>query len=57
VGEYGGNICTHVLNETCWTYFKNGGEEIKEDDGGVNSTMIYCKNYYKCQNVPPAQQL
>jgi hypothetical protein len=31
-----------------------GGEtgEIKENDGGVNSTMIYCKNFFKCKNVP-----
>jgi hypothetical protein len=26
---------------------------IKENDGGVNSTMIYCKNFCKCHNVPP----
>jgi hypothetical protein len=28
---------------------------IKENDGGVNSTMIYliqCKNFYKCQCTP-----
>jgi hypothetical protein len=24
--------------------------------GGVNSTMIYCKNLCKCHNAPPAQQ-
>jgi hypothetical protein len=23
---------------------------------GMNSTMIYCKNFYKCHNVPPVQQ-
>jgi hypothetical protein len=23
---------------------------------GVNSTMIYCKNFCKCHNVPPIQQ-
>jgi hypothetical protein len=22
--------------------------EIKENGGGVNSTMIYCKNFWKC---------
>jgi hypothetical protein len=22
----------------------------------VNSIMIYCKNFYKCHNVPPVQQ-
>jgi hypothetical protein len=33
--------------------------KIKENDGGVNSSMIYlicCKNSCKCHNVPPAQQ-
>jgi hypothetical protein len=29
---------------------------IKEKDGGVNSTMIYCKNFCKCHNVPLVQQ-
>jgi hypothetical protein len=29
---------------------------IKENDGGVNSTMIYWENFYKCHSVPPAQQ-
>jgi hypothetical protein len=29
-----------------------GGGRVKENDGGVNSTMIYCKNFYKCHNVP-----
>jgi hypothetical protein len=29
---------------------------IKENDGGVNSNMIYYKNYGKCHNVPPVQQ-
>jgi hypothetical protein len=33
-----------------------GGERIKENDGGVNSTMIYFKKFCKCHNVPPAQQ-
>jgi hypothetical protein len=23
---------------------------------GVNSSMIYCKNFCKCYNVPPVQQ-
>jgi hypothetical protein len=26
---------------------------IKENDGGVNSNMIHCKNFYKCHNVLP----
>jgi hypothetical protein len=29
------------------------GGGIKENDGGVNSTMIYCKNFDKCHNVSP----
>jgi hypothetical protein len=28
----------------------------KENDGGVNSTMKYCKNFCKCHNEPPVQQ-
>jgi hypothetical protein len=32
----------------------NGG--IKENDGEVKSTIIYCKNFWKCHNVPPKQQ-
>jgi hypothetical protein len=23
---------------------------------GMNSTMIYCKNFGKCHSIPPAQQ-
>jgi hypothetical protein len=36
-----------------------GTGEIKEHDGGVNSTMvhlIYCKNFCKCHNAPPANK-
>jgi hypothetical protein len=32
-----------------------GGGKMKENGGGVNSSMIYficCKNFYKCNNVP-----
>jgi hypothetical protein len=28
----------------------------KENDGGVNSSMIYCKNFCRCHNLPPVQQ-
>jgi hypothetical protein len=28
-----------------------GETGIKENDGGVNSTMIYCKNFVKCHNA------
>jgi hypothetical protein len=33
-----------------------GYQGVKENDHGVNSTMIYCKNFCKCHNVPPVQQ-
>jgi hypothetical protein len=33
-----------------------GGQRIKENDGGDEFTMIHCKNFCKCHNVPPAQQ-
>jgi hypothetical protein len=32
------------------------GGGIKKNDGGMNSTVIYCKNFCKCHSVPPAQQ-
>jgi hypothetical protein len=32
------------------------GGGIKENDRGVNSTMIYCQNFCKCHNVPSVQQ-
>jgi hypothetical protein len=28
--------------------------KIKENDGEVNFTMIHCKNFCKCYNVPPS---
>jgi hypothetical protein len=34
-----------------------GEGRIKETDGGVNSTMIYYKNFCKCYNISSAQQL
>jgi hypothetical protein len=34
-----------------------GGGEIKENDGGGEFRVIYCKNFCKCHNVPPEQQL
>jgi hypothetical protein len=34
-----------------------GVEWTKENDGGVNSTMIYCKNFCKCHSIPPVQEL
>jgi hypothetical protein len=39
--------------------FEEWGEgEVKENGGGMNSSLtylIYCKNFYKCHNVPPTQ--
>jgi hypothetical protein len=32
---------------------RNGGRRIKENDGGVNSAMIYYKNFCKSHNAPP----
>jgi hypothetical protein len=29
---------------------------VKENDGGVHSSMIYFRNLCKCHNVHPAQQ-
>jgi hypothetical protein len=31
-----------------------GRGRIKENYGGVNSTMIYYKNFCKCYSAPPA---
>jgi hypothetical protein len=58
--EYGGNIMYYVWkwkNETPETISGRDGEKewIKENDGGVNSTMIYYKNFCKCHNVSPVQ--
>jgi hypothetical protein len=33
-----------------------GRKGIKENDGGVNLTMIKCKNFCKCYNILPVQQ-
>jgi hypothetical protein len=42
-GEYGGDTMYSCIkmekNEICWNYSRNGG--MKDNDGGVNSTMIY----------------
>jgi hypothetical protein len=37
--------------------FKEWGKgNIKENDEGMISTMIHCKNFYKFHNVPLVQQ-
>jgi hypothetical protein len=48
-------LCTHVWK---WkmgpveTILRIGGEQ---NDGGVNLSMIYCKQFCKCHNVPSVQ--
>jgi hypothetical protein len=59
----GGGIwkyCVHIyangkmrLAETIPVMGRGG---IKENDGGMNSTMIYCKNFCKGHKVPTAEQ-
>jgi hypothetical protein len=34
-----------------------GGRRIKKNYGGMNSTMVYYKNFCKCHNIPPQQKL
>jgi hypothetical protein len=51
-------ICIHVSkwkNETCGNYSRNGGGGQKRMMEVVNLTMIHCKNFCKCCNVPPVQ--
>jgi hypothetical protein len=45
-------------NEPVENYPRSGGKGDKEEwcDAGVNLTMIYCNNFCKYHNVPPAQQ-
>jgi hypothetical protein len=55
--EYSGNIMYSCMEMETWdieTITGKGG--IKENDGGVNSTMTYCKSFCKCHNVPLLQQ-
>jgi hypothetical protein len=32
------------------------GRGRKENDGGVNSTLIHCKNFCKCHNELPIRE-
>jgi hypothetical protein len=38
------------------TISRLGGESIKNNDEGMNSTMIYCRRFCKYHNVPLVQQ-
>jgi hypothetical protein len=37
------------------TILRSGRGRIKENDGGVNSTKMYCKHFSKYYNVPSVQ--
>jgi hypothetical protein len=37
---------------TVETILRIGGRGTKENDGGVNSTKIYCKHFCKCHMYP-----
>jgi hypothetical protein len=58
--EYTGNIMYSRVKMTKWDLLKLSQEwgcGVKENDGReMNSTMIYCKNFCTCHNVPPVQQ-
>jgi hypothetical protein len=38
------------------TILRMEGGTIRENNGGINLTKMYCKHFYKCHNVPPVQQ-
>jgi hypothetical protein len=46
-------FCMKMEKSDMLKLFQDGGRGIKENDGGVNSIMIYCKNFSKCHSVPP----
>jgi hypothetical protein len=48
-------ICENGKMRPVQTLPGMGGDEIKENDGGVNSTLIYCRNVCKCHSVPPVE--
>jgi hypothetical protein len=58
-GEYGANTVYIYINGKSIpveTVPGMGGVEIKENDGGVNSStiyLIYCKSFCYCHNVQP----
>jgi hypothetical protein len=52
-------VCSHVWKwkmRPVETIPGMGRGGIKANDGEVNSTMIYCKNFCKSHSVPPIQQ-
>jgi hypothetical protein len=53
-GEYGGNITYSRMKML--KLFQEWGMRIKESDGGMNLTMIYCKNFCKCHNAGTGSQ-
>jgi hypothetical protein len=58
-GEYGGNYVFMYENgkmRPVESVPGMGKWGTKENDGGLNLTTIYWKNFGKCHNVPPVQQ-
>jgi hypothetical protein len=45
----------HKYNHTTANYVAKRKKKGRMMEG-VNLTMIYCKNFCKCHNVPPVQQ-
>jgi hypothetical protein len=55
-GEHSANIVYTYMSMENWDLLKlfyEWGKEDKMNDGGVNSTIIYCMNFYKYHNVFP----
>jgi hypothetical protein len=57
--DYGRNVMYSCMKMKKWDLLKLFQEwgGIKENDGGDEFTMICYKNFGKCHNVPPVQQL
>jgi hypothetical protein len=45
------SLCPFVWEQPEDLFLEAGKEYYR-----VNSTMIYCENFYKCHNAPPVQQ-
>jgi hypothetical protein len=57
VGENSGNImCINGKKRPVEIISGMRGVGIRKMMERVNSTMMYCKNFLKCHNVPPVQQ-
>jgi hypothetical protein len=58
ISKYPRNRTTLSLSLQIKVYIKNncGGWGQRRMMEGINSTMIYCKKFCKCHNVPSEQQ-